>query len=111
MVRENGGTNSMWYSLVSGRKAGRDGERGSLQALHHTGSKSIIDKHTKGRMGTELEERSRMGNLWLMMIGHAVRQEVEGILVRSRACGGRGCEYDDDGSSAWHRHNGSCAHR
>jgi hypothetical protein len=55
--------------------------------------KSIIDKHTKGRIGTELEELSRMENLWLMMIGHAVKQEVEGILVWSHVCEGRGCEY------------------
>jgi hypothetical protein len=34
-----------------------------------------------------------MRNLWLM-IGHAVRQKVEGILVRSCACvWGRRCEY------------------
>jgi hypothetical protein len=50
---------------------------------------SVIDKHTKGRMGSELEERSRMGNLWLM-IGHAIRQKVEGILVGSRTCVGGG---------------------
>ncbi len=30
-----------------------------------------------------------MGNLWLM-IGHGVRQKIEGILVRSRACVGGG---------------------
>jgi hypothetical protein len=58
--------------------------------LKRDASGSVIDKHTKGRVGTELDVRSRMGNLWLMMIGHAVRQEVEGILVRSRACVGGG---------------------
>ena len=50
---------------------------------------SVRDKHTKGRMGGELEERSRMGNLWLM-IGHAVGQKVEGVLVRLRAGVGEG---------------------
>ncbi len=49
---------------------------------------SVMDKHTKGRVGSKLEKRSRVGNL-LLMISHGVRQKVEGSLVRSRACGGK----------------------
>jgi hypothetical protein len=51
MVRENGGTNSTWRNLVSGRKAGRDGERGNLQALHHT-------EWSQTKVGTEHREES-----------------------------------------------------
>ncbi len=55
-------------------------------------SGSLIDKHTKRGVGSEVEVRSRVGNLWLM-IGHGIRQKVKGSLVRSGACvGERGCE-------------------
>ena len=67
---------------------------------------SIIEEHMKGGMGSELEVRSRMGNPWLM-IGHAVRQKVEGVLVRSHACGRRGCKYQYSGPFGRIHHSGT----
>ena len=51
MVRENGGANSTWCNLVSGRMAGKDKERRYLQALHHT-------EWTQTKLGTEHREES-----------------------------------------------------
>ncbi len=48
MVRENGGTNSTWRDLVSGRM---DGERRRLQALHHA-------EWAQTKVGTKYREES-----------------------------------------------------
>ncbi|KAI0276524.1 hypothetical protein BGY98DRAFT_985232 [Russula aff. rugulosa BPL654] len=47
-----------------------------------------------------------MTSSWLM-IGHAVRQKVEGVLVRSRACGRRGCKYQYSGPFGRIHHSGT----
>jgi hypothetical protein len=72
--------------IICASRASRISASGRLK---RDASGSVIEEHTKGGMGSELEVRSRMGNLWLM-IGHGIRQKVEGVLVRSRACVGGG---------------------
>jgi len=51
MVRENRSTNSTWCNLVSGRLAGKGGERRNLQTLHHT-------KWAQAKVGTKHREES-----------------------------------------------------
>ena len=51
MVRENGGANSTWCNLVSGRMEGKDANRRNLQTLHHT-------KWTQTKVGTKHREES-----------------------------------------------------
>jgi hypothetical protein len=51
MMREDGGTDSKWRDPVSGRKAGKDGEGGSLQALDNT-------QWTQTKVGTKHREIS-----------------------------------------------------